>query len=39
MFEAVTFGDIILDILSVVFIAGIVSCWVYVFNPENKDDE
>jgi hypothetical protein len=30
------FGDIILGLLVVVFLVGIVSCWVYAFTPENK---
>lgn len=30
------FGDIVLDLLAVVFLAGLVSCWVYAFTPENK---
>ena len=33
------FGDIILDLCVVAFLFAIVSCWAYIFSPENKDDE
>lgn len=33
------FADIILDLFAVVFLVGLVSCWMYALTPENKDEE
>lgn len=33
------FGDIILDLLAIVILVGIASCWVYAFTPENKSEK